>query len=83
MDEKREREKRGKVGDNNRLLVGGEERVRGSPEHVTIIPSREGGCTYTRAGSEQGGWCARQSGTRDRLTQHGPSIVMRNDKAVY
>lgn len=48
MDEKRERkEKGGKVGDNNRSLVGGEERVRGSPEHVTIIPSPGGVYVYT------------------------------------
>lgn len=45
-----EREKRRKVSsppppDDNRSLVE-DERVRGSPEHVTIIPSR-GGYTYT------------------------------------
>lgn len=67
------------LNDSNRLLVE-DERVRGSPEHVTIIPSR--GWIYVHV-QDPNGWCARQSGTRDRLTQRSPSIVTRTDNAVY
>lgn len=64
MDEKRERkEKGGKVGDNNRSLVGGEERVRGSPEHVTIIPSPGGVYVYTCRIGTGGVVCAAKRNT--------------------
>lgn len=76
----REKRKVSSPPDDNRSLDVEDERVRGSPEHVTIIPS--GVDIYVHV-QDPNGWCARQSGTRDRLTQRSPSIVTRRDNASY